>query len=69
MTLGVGVTLITSKCWWISYALRLDLRAINNKAVYEAMIGSLKLAKEIEITEIRIYSNSQLVVNQVTREF
>lgn len=60
---GAGVILITSEGRWIRFALRLDFKVTNNEAKYETMIIGLKLAREISINEICIYSNSQLVVN------
>ena len=39
--------------------------ALNNNAEYEALILGLWLAKELQAHNIQIYSNSQLVVNQV----
>lgn len=66
---GVGVILITPEGRRISYALRLAFKATHNEGEYEAMIIGLKLAREIEINEITIHSDSQLVVNQITGEF
>lgn len=64
-----GVILITLEGRRISYALRLDFKEINNEVEYESMVVGLKLAREIEINEIRIYNDSQLVVNQISGEF
>ena len=38
----------------------------NNEAEYEAFIGGLRLARELQTYSIRIYSDSQLVANQVS---
>ena len=50
-------------------ALRFDFKASNNEATYEALIARLKLAKEMKVDSLEIYSDSQLVVCQVTNEY
>lgn len=62
----VGIILITPEGRRVSYTLSLDFKTTNNKEEYEAMIIGLNLAKEIKITEIHIYIDSMMVVNQVT---
>ncbi|XP_077246030.1 uncharacterized protein LOC143885869 [Tasmannia lanceolata] len=47
------------------YALRLDFKAINNEAEYEALIAGIALATELRANRIRVHSDSQLVVSQV----
>ena len=42
---------------------------LNNETEYEALIIGLKLAKELKIPALWIFSNSQLVVGQVNGEF
>ncbi|XP_050217341.1 uncharacterized protein LOC126668172 [Mercurialis annua] len=41
----------------------------NNVAEYEALITGLQLCEELNISEVQIYSDSQLVVNQVSGNF
>ena len=53
----------------INYALRLMFSASNNEAEYEALIAGLKLAKALGVRHINIYSDSQLVVCQVTSQY
>ena len=38
---------------------------MNNEAEYEALIASLGLAREMGTNQIRILSDSQVVVNQI----
>ena len=45
--------------------LRLQFPATNNEAEYEALIAGLCLAKEMGLQQLKVYSDSQLVVNQV----
>ncbi|XP_077226244.1 uncharacterized protein LOC143859415 [Tasmannia lanceolata] len=47
------------------YALRIDFKASNNEAEYEALITGIALAAELQVSRIRVHSDSQLVVNQV----
>ena len=53
----------------ISYALRLEFSASNNEVEYEALLAGLRLAKDMKAAQLRIYSDSQLVVSQVNRNY
>ncbi|MGM0471603.1 MAG: ribonuclease HI family protein [Bacillota bacterium] len=44
-------------------------RATNNEAEYQAIITALEAAVNYEVDEIDLYSDSQLVVKQVTGEY
>ena len=50
-------------------ALRFGFKASNNEAKYEALIVGLKLAKEMKVESLEIFSDSQLVVCQITDEY
>ncbi|GKV10869.1 hypothetical protein SLEP1_g22179 [Rubroshorea leprosula] len=47
------------------HALKFNFDATNNMAEYEALLLSLQLALELKISAIQVYSDSQLVVNQI----
>ena len=49
----------------IRYTVKLKHNAINNAAEYEALLTGLKLALEVRAEHLKVYSDSQLVVNQV----
>ena len=49
----------------IHCAMRFGFKASNNKAEYEALIAALCLTGELQVCNVKIFSNSQLVVNQV----
>ena len=49
--------------------LRFGFKASNNKVEYEALLAGLKLAREMRVESLDIYSDSQLVVCQVTNEY
>ena len=66
---GAGLILISPKGHQMHCALRFIFKASNNKAEYEALIVGLKLAKEIKVESLEIFSDSQLVVCQSTDEY
>ena len=43
--------------------------ASNNEAEYEALLVGLQLAISIGAKQIQVYSNSQLIVNQVLQKY
>ena len=57
--------LINPKGHKIHSALRFGFQALNNEAEYETLIAGLRLARELLAFNLKIYSDSQLVVNQV----
>ena len=59
----MGIVLESPMGEKVLYALRLQFPASNNKAEYEALIVRLRLAKEMGLEQVKIYSDSQLVVN------
>ena len=66
---GAGLILISPEEHRVHYALRFGFKASNNEAEYEALITGLRLAKEIRVESLDIYSDSQLVICQVTNEY
>ena len=53
----------------IEYALRFGFEASNNEVEYEALLVGLQLAISMGAEQIRVYSDSQLVVNQVLKQY
>ncbi|KAM0962790.1 hypothetical protein FF1_022010 [Malus domestica] len=53
----------------MKYAPRFKFKASNNEAEYEALLAGLHLPKHLGVKRIDIFSDSQLVVNQVTNNF
>ena len=49
----------------IHFALHFGFSASNNEVEYEALIAGLHLAKELRAHHLKIYSDFQLIVNQV----
>ena len=57
--------LISLKGHKIHCAIRFGFKALNNEAEYEAQIAGLCLARELQFHDVKTFSESQLVVNQV----
>ncbi|KAL5545437.1 hypothetical protein UlMin_005124 [Ulmus minor] len=66
---GAGVILVSPEGVRLSCALCFRFKATNNQAEYEALLAGLRLAKEVSARHLLIYSDSQLIVNQVNSEY
>ncbi|XP_073138302.1 uncharacterized protein [Henckelia pumila] len=66
---GVGIILISPAQEKIEIAVKLDFQASNNEAEYEAVIAGMQRARDVGVSHIIIYSDSQLVVQQVNKTF
>uniref|UniRef100_A0A803PEE9 RNase H type-1 domain-containing protein n=1 Tax=Cannabis sativa TaxID=3483 RepID=A0A803PEE9_CANSA len=64
---GGRIILISPQKHRLQSALQFEFEAFNNKAEHEAMIAGLQLAKEVGAQNIELYSDSQLVFNQIYR--
>ncbi|GFS37771.1 hypothetical protein Acr_00g0053840 [Actinidia rufa] len=53
----------------MEYAIRMGFQATNNEAEYEALLAGLRLATELGAQSLEIFSESQLVVNQVQGDY
>lgn len=53
----------------IKYALRLQFPITKNAAEYEALIWSLEIATEVNAYAVKVFSGSQLVIEQVNRRY
>lgn len=66
---GIGLVIVSPKKDVLERSIRLGFRASNNDTEYKALINSLKMAAELKIQELNVLFNSQLVVQQMKREF
>ncbi|XP_073119647.1 uncharacterized protein [Henckelia pumila] len=66
---GVGVFLISPRGDEIILAVRLDFRASNNEAEYEVVLIGLRAAKQAGAARVHLYSDSQLVDQQVNETY
>lgn len=53
----------------MSCSLRFEFEVSNNEALYAALIAGLKIAKRMGAKKLETKSDSQLVVNQVNRNY
>ncbi|GKV39187.1 hypothetical protein SLEP1_g46995 [Rubroshorea leprosula] len=60
-----GAILIGPDGYQREHAFKFNFDATNNMTEYEALLLGLQLALELKVTTIQVYSDSQLVVNQV----
>jgi ribonuclease HI len=64
--LSAGVVLISPQGDKLKYVLRMSFpQASNNKAKYEALLHGMKMAKACKATRLKIFGDSNLVVQQV----
>uniref|UniRef100_A0A2N9HMF9 RNA-directed DNA polymerase n=1 Tax=Fagus sylvatica TaxID=28930 RepID=A0A2N9HMF9_FAGSY len=66
---GAGVVLISPEGLIIEQAVRLNFWASNNEAEYEAFLIGLKCARRLGADRLRVFCDSQLVVNQISGEY
>ncbi|XP_074359652.1 uncharacterized protein LOC141699695 [Apium graveolens] len=62
---GDGIELISPKAHKIRRATHLAFHATNNDAEYEALINGLKLALEMKVENLNVFSDSMIVVYQI----
>ena len=62
---GSGIIFTTPEGIQLEYNLRFRFPASNNEVEYEALLVRLQLATSLGAEQIQVYSDSQLVVNQV----
>ena len=53
----------------MKYAISIEFKATNNEAKYEALFVKLRVAIEVGVESLDIFSDSQLVVNQVRKDY
>ncbi|KAK2427943.1 hypothetical protein QL285_026492 [Trifolium repens] len=66
---GAGIILENGKGIIIEVSLTLSFPTSNNQAEYEAFLAGLRLAEDIGVRNIKICTDSQLVVSQVLGEY
>ena len=63
---GAGVVLTSPRGDKFSYVLRLMFPCTNNAAEYEALLHGLRMAKEMNLSRVRCFGDSDLVAQQVS---
>jgi ribonuclease HI len=66
---GVGVVFKTPEGHLLKHSVRLQYPTTNNQAEYKALLTSLRIARELGATMLRIQSDPQLIVGQVNGEY
>ena len=66
---GAGLVLTGPHGVKISYALKFGFEASNNEAEYEAFIAGIRLAKDIRVEKLEVFSDSMLVVQQLNGQY
>ena len=63
---GIGILLISPENEHIPISIKLEFKATNNVAEYEACLHGLKAAINLKIRKLRVYGDSSLIINQIT---
>jgi len=66
---GAGIIIENNKGINVEISLGLSFPVTNNTAEYEAFLAGLRTAQDLGAKKVRIFTDSQLVVSQVTGEF
>ena len=66
---GVGLLLQSPTGEQLEQAIQLGFPASNNETEYEAILSGLDLALALSVSRFRVYSDSQLVVRHVQKEY
>ena len=69
LRVGAGIVIITLEGIRLEHSFRLSFRASNNEAEYEALLARLRAVLGMGAWDVEIYSDSQLVINQVQGNF
>src|SRR4051812_47205220 len=66
---GAGVVLVSPRKDEMRYVLQIHFPATNNEAEYEALLYGFRMAISLGIRRMMIFGDSDLVINQVMKEW
>ena len=66
---GAGVVLVSPRGDKLRYVLQIHFVSSNNEAEYEALLYGLRMAISLGVRRLMVYGDSDLVVNQVMKEW
>src|SRR5213075_2105520 len=66
---GAGIMLISPTGKRLKYVLQIHFPASNNAAEYEALLHGLRIAISLSIRRSAVHGDSELVINQVQKEY
>ena len=64
-----GIVVITTEGIKLQHSFRLGYKASINEVEYEALLAKFRVVSNLGAKEMEVYSDSQLVVNQVQGSF
>ena len=53
----------------LKYGVQLQFPVTNNEVEYEAVLASLRVARALGVKNVRLRSDSKLIVGQITKEY
>ncbi len=69
MVSGAGIVLVSPRGDKLRYVLQIHFDSSNNESEYEALLYGLRMAISLSIRRLMVYVDSDLVVNQVMKEW
>ena len=66
---GIGIIVTSPKKDVLKYGVQLQFPTMNNKAEYEAILASLRIAKALGVKNLKLRTDSKLIVGQITNEY
>ena len=66
---GAGIMLISSTGERLKYVLQIYFPVSNNATEYEALLHGLHIAISLGIRRLAVHGDSELVINQVQKEY
>ena len=66
---GVRVILLSPEQDVLKYGVQLQFPMTNNEAEYEAVLTRLRIAKALGVRNLKLNSDSKLMVGQITKEY
>ncbi|KAJ1700975.1 hypothetical protein LUZ63_000754 [Rhynchospora breviuscula] len=69
MRAGIGLVFVTPEGGILRHSFALTEPCTNNEAEYEALITGLETAASMGIKRLRVYGDSQLILNQVSSKY
>ena len=66
---GVDIIMTSPRKDVLKYGVQLQFLATNNEAEYEAVLANLRIVRALGIKNLRLRTNSKLIVRQITNEY
>ena len=66
---GAGIVILTLEGDAVECAMRFEFKVTTNQVEYEALLAGLKICVALGADEMEIFSDLQVVVNQVLDEY